>query len=102
MAQPGAFRREHLEDEALTGSDISGPEWADELTLTPGRRDFWDQLAPQVPLKEVFVERLRLMTKPKFIFLAIVFIGPVAWVFAYLGVVAGLGTTVGMQAGETV
>jgi len=105
MAQPGAFRREHLEDEALTGSDISGPEWADELPLTPllaSGHDFWARLAPQVPLKELFVERLRLLTTPQFIFLAIVFMGPVAWVFAYLGVVAGLGTTVGMHAGETV
>lgn len=105
MAQPGAFRRDHLADEEISPSDEAGPAWTEAPPLTQHLatgHDFWARLSPQLPLKGLLFQRLRFFTNSHFIFLAIVFAGPIAWVFAYLGVVAGLGAKVGLGSTQVV
>merc|ERR1719183_3377994 len=104
MAQPGAFRRGYIGSD-LPSHDVGGPAWAVEPPLTQllaTGHDFWARLSPQLPLKDLFLDRLHHVMSPHYFFLSIIFVGPIAWVFAYLGVAAELGASVGMEKKEVV
>lgn len=106
MAQPGAFRRDYLAPTPPSNDDkLSGPAWAGAPPLTQllaTGHDFWARLSPPLPLREMLLERARLLSSPQFLFLVAVFVGPLAWVFSYLGVVAGMGAKLGMQNAQVV